>query len=550
MGTGSYCNSMISLCDALRSGCAPIKVINMLHFSFKKVNFASHVKNVRLISNVRSSNGDQNTCETDKPMSFEEIPGPTSYPIIGTLHKYMPFFGEYDAETLDKNSWLNWRRYGSLVREEPGVRLLHVFDPEDIEVVFRQDHRYPSRRSHVAMLHYRLSKPHVYNTGGLLSTNGPEWWRLRSTLQKNFTSPQSVKSHISYTDIVVQEFLQWIKEKNVSHDEDFLPYLNRLNLEVIGTVAFNEQFHGFTEQEQDRNSRTSKIIDAAFGSNSGIMKLDKGFLWRIFETPLYRKLATSQEFLEKVSRDILLERANFFASDKNDDNSLLASFLKQSNLDMKDILGMMVDILMAAIDTTSYATSFALYHISRNLEVQKKIFDEIIEHLPTKDTHITAEILSKLVYTKGCIKESLRLNPVSIGVGRLSQKEFILKGYLIPEGTVIVTQNMVACRLPQYVRDPLAFKPERWIRGSEGYENLHPFLSLPFGFGPRSCIARRLAEQNMCIAIVRLIREFQIEWKGGELGIRTLLINKPDKPVSLSFTSRKRVDSLHNDVPF
>lgn len=128
---------------------------------------------------------------------------------------------------------------------------------------------------------------------------------------------------------------------------------------------------------------------------------------------------------------------------------------------------------------------------------------------------------------------------------------------------MIVSQNMVASRLPQYVRDPLKFKPERWLRGSDSYENIHPFLSLPFGFGPRSCIARRLAEQNMCIILVRvqfsfnlllsediskyaniisflfqLIREFHIKWTGGELGVRTLLINKPDKPVSLSLISR------------
>lgn len=96
MGTGSYCNSMISLSDALGSGCAPIKVINMLHFTFKKVNFAGHVKNARLTSNVKSSNSDQNICsEKDRAKNFEEIPGPTSYPIIGTLHKYMPFFGKY-----------------------------------------------------------------------------------------------------------------------------------------------------------------------------------------------------------------------------------------------------------------------------------------------------------------------------------------------------------------------------------------------------------------------------------------------------------------------
>lgn len=72
--------------------------------------------------------------------------------------------------------------------------------------------------------------------------------------------------------------------------------------------------------------------------------------------------------------------------------------------------------------------------------------------------------------------------------------------------TVIVTQNMLACRLPQYVKDPLKFKPERWMRESTEYEKFHPFMSLPFGFGPRSCIARRLAEQNISITLMRVTK--------------------------------------------
>ncbi|KAJ0179934.1 hypothetical protein K1T71_004525 [Dendrolimus kikuchii] len=472
-------------------------------------------------------------------LSYDDLPGPTCYPVIGTLYKYHPLIGDYDADALDKNAWLNWRRYGSLVKEVPGVRLVHVFDPVDIEAVFRQDGRYPARRSHLAMLHYRLSKPHVYNTGGLLATNGPDWWRLRSTFQKNFTSPQSVREHVRNTDIVTQEFIQWIKESNVSHNVDFLPYLNKLNLEVIGMVAFNERFRSFCPEEQAPESRSNKIIKAAFGSNSGVMKLDKGFLWKIFKTPLYKKLAQSQEYLEKVSTKIFMERANFFENKHSEKQySLLDSFLNQSNLDMKDVIGMMVDILMAAIDTTAYATSFALYHIGRNKDTQEKMFAEIMSLLPTKSTNITPEMLAKAIYLRSVIKESLRLNPVSVGVGRFLQKDIVLKRYLIPKGTVIVTQNMVASRLPQFVNNPLEFKPERWLRGSPEYENIHPFLSLPFGFGPRSCIARRLAEQNMCITLIRLLREFEVTWIGPELGVRTLLINKPDKPVTLCFTPR------------
>lgn len=82
--------------------------------------------------------------------------------------------------------------------------------------------------------------------------------------------------------------------------------------------------------------------------------------------------------------------------------------------------------------------------------------------------------------------------------------------------TVIVTQNMTSSRLPQFVKDPLKFCPQRWQRDSEMFGNLHPFLSLPFGFGPRSCIARRIAEQNMSIMLLRVSIAYwfyNYEWK-------------------------------------
>nr|QZU75316.1 cytochrome P450 302a1 [Antheraea pernyi] len=509
--------------------------------SFGKYSPLFFLKCARISSAVYTVENNQEKVNMKKEtiMHFDHIPGPKCYPVVGTLHKYVPFIGDYDAEALDQIAWLNWRRYGCLVREKPGVNLVHVYDPDDIEAVFRQDDRYPARRSHIAMFDYRMKKPQVYNTGGLLSTNGAEWWRLRSTFQKNFTSPHSVKAHVGNTDAVIKEFVQWIKNNKTSHHEDFLLYLNKLNLEIIGVVAFNERFNSFAPEEQERQSRSIKTIEAAFGSNCGIMKLDKGFLWKFFHTPLYRKLANSQEYLENVSTKILIKKLNFFESDdKISDNSLLGSFLKQPNVDLKDIVGMMVDILMAAVDTTSYTTSFALYHIARNWECQEKIFSEIATLLPDNNSEISADTITKAVYLRASIKESLRLNPVSVGIGRLLQKDIILRGYQIPKGTVIVTQNMVASRLPQYVQDPLQFRPERWLRGSSQYENIHPFLSLPFGFGPRSCIARRLAEQNMCIIIARLVREFQIKWMGKELGVKTLLINKPDQAVSLSLVSR------------
>lgn len=69
-----------------------------------------------------------------------------------------------------------------------------------------------------------------------------------------------------------------------------------------------------------------------------------------------------------------------------------------------------------------------------------------------------------------------------------------------------MTQNFVACRLACNFADPEKFIPERWLKGSSQCNKgaVNPYLVLPFGHGMRACIARRFAEQNMLILMLRV----------------------------------------------
>jgi len=110
--------------------------------------------------------------ETTAAKEFNEIPGPTSLPLVGTLYQYLPIFGKYKFDRIHHNGLAKLCQYGPVVREDivPGVSIVWIFKPEDIETLYRKEGRYPERRSHLALQKYRLSKPDVYNTGGLLPT--------------------------------------------------------------------------------------------------------------------------------------------------------------------------------------------------------------------------------------------------------------------------------------------------------------------------------------------------------------------------------------------
>lgn len=91
------------------------------------------------------------------------------------------------------------------------------------------------------------------------------------------------------------------------------------------------------------------------------------------------------------------------------------------------------------IEQTTYSESFLLYHIARNPHVQEKVFQEALNVLPNYDTDkITADKLAhQLTYSKAVLKETFRLNPVSVGVGRASNTDLILSGYNVPKGVSV-----------------------------------------------------------------------------------------------------------------
>ena len=78
------------------------------------------------------------------PKPFKDIPGPKGYPIIGTAL-------DYAGKNMDKMHVIlrsRYDKYGPIYREKlfPGMpEQVVIFDPDDVEAVFRADGEWPNR---------------------------------------------------------------------------------------------------------------------------------------------------------------------------------------------------------------------------------------------------------------------------------------------------------------------------------------------------------------------------------------------------------------------
>ena len=71
---------------------------------------------------------------------------------------------------------------------------------------------------------------------------------------------------------------------------------------------------------------------------------------------------------------------------------------------------------------------------------------------------------------------------------------------------------MTTCKTEKYFPDADQYKPERWLNEDA---KPHPYALLPFGFGSRVCIGKRFAENQINLAIIRIIQEYRLELAPG-----------------------------------
>ncbi|CAH0560855.1 unnamed protein product [Brassicogethes aeneus] len=477
-------------------------------------------------------------------LPYSEVPGPKPIPLLGNNWRFLPLVGDFQIEHIDKVSFRLYKKFGKIVKMEGLLGrpdMVFLFDPDDIEKVFRQEDSMPLRPSMPSLNYYK----HVYrkeffgNVGGVIAVHGENWQKFRSKVNQIMMQPRAAKMYVKAIESTSQEFINRIKQLKDDQDEvpkDFLNEIHKWSLEAIAKVALDQRL-GCFDQTADPN--TQKLIDAVntFFINVPVLELKIPF-WKLFNTPTFVKYINALETIREICMKYINHALKNPKKEENAELSVLQRVLKMDN-DSKLASILALDMFLVGIDTTSNAVASILYQLSQHEEKQENLHREILRILPETNSQLTSEKLEQMNYLKACIKETMRLKPVVIGNGRCTTSDSIIAGYEIPKGVQIIFQHYVISNLDEYFTDSAKFMPERWLKTCPMSKEHHPFASLPFGFGKRMCLGRRFADLEIQTVLAKIIRNFKVEYHYKELDYHIHPMYTPNGPLKFKFVERK-----------
>ncbi|KXN74689.1 cytochrome P450, partial [Conidiobolus coronatus NRRL 28638] len=284
-----------------------------------------------------------------------------------------------------------------------------------------------------------------------------------------------------------------------------------------GTTEVFDMFHLF------HCSTFDVISELVFGSNFDtindqqkakyyfdiIKKTQKALFMRVL-VPIYKFLPLPmEEVLGKIVQQNIDLRVNNHKSD------ILQSLLDSEDpetgekLSNEQIKTESMTLLVAGMDSTANSLTWALYELLKNLEAYELVEKEILEEFPNFNEPITVDkVKSNCKYLEAAILESMRLYPaVAGGMERVVPEDGItVDGYFLPDNTIISHPIYNQHHDPKNWKNPKSYDIQRWI-GEDKEKNKAQLMT--FGAGPRSCIARDLAWNEIILVFANIIRHFR-----------------------------------------
>ncbi|XP_072396492.1 cytochrome P450 4d2-like [Diabrotica undecimpunctata] len=443
--------------------------------------------------------------------SLKNVPGPTPIPIIGNAL----LMGTTTVTLLQSFMDLQ-QKYGNFYKLWMGPRLhLVIYKPEYLEKIMTSNIHLDKTTG------YDLFKPWLGD--GLLTSTGQKWKIRRKMITPTFhfkILEEFVKVFNKSFTIMTEIMEQKVKQ-NLNESVEITEYINLASLDAICETAFgtclNVQHNGNREYVKALGRFLEIFVFRFFSA-----WLRNPVLFRF--TSLYKEHTENLKILHTFTNNIIKARKEEYKTQKfdkkhNSDDGIkkrvaLLDMLLQAKENGEDIpdedIRAEVDTFMfEGHDTTTSGIAYTLYALAENPEVQKKLYNEIVDILGNdKNMDLTISNLNDLKYLDIVVKEAFRIySPVPL-IERKIVEDMDLDGITVPKGTDVTIFLYGMNHDPKVFANPEKFEPERFL--PENISRRHTFAYLPFSAGPRNCIGQRFAVYEVKLSVIKFLLKFEL----------------------------------------
>lgn len=237
-------------------------------------------------------------------------------------------------------------------------------------------------------------------------------------------------------------------------------------------------------------------------------------------SPFARALAARRRLLARLQR--VLERAPQLSGGLD----LLAGGLDELGVPLSDddLVEQLLLLLFAGYETTASSLSCLMRALLLHPPVEDWLRQELqtLPWPPTAEAAASAYDPQRAPRLDALVQEVLRLTPPVGGFFRRTTRPLTLAGVAVPAGRVVqvalAASNRYAPEPPAGTATTAAatpldldtFRPQRHLEGATGA------TLLPFGGGERVCLGKALAELEIRLMVVGLLRQLRLELAPGQ----------------------------------
>ncbi|XP_009626046.1 iridoid oxidase-like [Nicotiana tabacum] len=364
---------------------------------------------------------------------------------------------------------------------------------------------------------YEAMKGDFGNEGSLITNQyGPHWRMLRRLSTKEFFVTSRLDVMRGTRTKCIDQMVKFIGDAGnsgtTSIDVGRFFFLMAFNL--IGNLMFSKDL---LDPKSNRGAKffyhAGKVMEFAGKPN---MADFFPILRSIDPQGIRRKTQFHVKMAFDIAGGFLKERMEDMKNDEEMKKDYLDVLLQYrgdgvegpSKFSSRTINVILFEMFTAGTDTTTSTLEWAMAELLHNPNTLQKVQVELRRVInPTRK--LEEEDLDKLPYLKAVIKETLRLHPpLPFLVPHMAMDSCTMLGYYIPKETQVLVNVWAIGRDPTTWKNPLKFKPERFLKPNMvDYKGQH-FEFIPFGSGRRMCPAIPLASRVLPLALGSVLQKF------------------------------------------